>query len=140
MEIAKKDIKDQIEKMLDNEYTEDIVEEVLEYVKSFGYVDDVNYSRNFILRRKEKKSKLEIRMLLQKRGVANDIIDLAIEECLEEEDTISAIKEIFRKRKIDHKTSDSKELQKTFGYLMRKGFRYEDIKKAFSELDYEDFC
>ena len=46
------------QKMLDNEYTEDIVEEVLEYVKSFGYVDDVNYSRNFILSRKEKKSKL----------------------------------------------------------------------------------
>lgn len=128
------------QKLLDSEYPEDIVEEVLEYVKSFGYVDDVNYSKNFILSRKEKKSKLEIRMLLQKKGVANDIIDIAMEECLGKDDTINAIKEILRKRKIDPKHSDPKEVQKAFGYLMRKGFRYEDIKNAFSELDYEDFC
>ena len=39
-------------------YPEDVVDEALSYVKSFGYVDDLNYARSFIAGRKEKKGDL----------------------------------------------------------------------------------
>lgn len=128
------------QKLLDSEYPEDIVDAAMQYVKSFGYIDDLNYARNFILNRKGKKSKLEIKMLLQKKGVDMDLIETAFEECMDSKDTICAAKELIRKRRVDLKNSDSKEIQKTYAYLMRKGFRYEEIRRAFEEINEEDFC
>ena len=47
-------------KLRQNHYTEEIVEETLAYVKSFGYVNDGAYARNFIETRKGQKSRREI--------------------------------------------------------------------------------
>lgn len=42
-------------KLRGSEYAEDIIEKALEYVKSFGYVDDSAYARRFVeANRKEK--------------------------------------------------------------------------------------
>ena len=38
-------------------YTEDVVEEAVSYVKSFGYINDENYARIFIDSKKNKKSR-----------------------------------------------------------------------------------
>ena len=48
------------EKLKANEYAEDVIDEALDYVKSFGYVNDLNYAKRFIESRKERKSKKEI--------------------------------------------------------------------------------
>ena len=41
-------------------YPEDIVEEALQYVQSFGYLDDGRYAENYILSKKSSKSRREI--------------------------------------------------------------------------------
>ena len=45
------------QKLKQNEYTSDVIEETMKYVKSFGYVNDREYARSFILNRKNKKSR-----------------------------------------------------------------------------------
>ena len=44
------------EKLRQGEYSDDIIEEAISYVKSFGYINDEEYARSFIAGRKEKKS------------------------------------------------------------------------------------
>ena len=53
-----------------------------------------------------------------------------MEECYADDDSIAAIEAIVRKKKFDPKSTDYKEMQKMMGYLVRKGFRYDDIRQV----------
>lgn len=117
-------------KLLRNDYPSDIVEEAIAYVKSFGYINDAEYTRSFIENRKEKKSKKEIYAALCQKGLPKDLIETALEECYADDDSIAAIEAIVRKKKFDPKSTDYREMQKMMGYLVRKGFRYDDIRQV----------
>ena len=117
-------------------YTEEIAEEAIRYVKSFGYVNDAEYVRSFIDSRKEKKSKKEIYAALKQKGVASEVIEQIFEEMdYGEEDSRRAIEALVRKKNYHPETADLKEKQKMMGYLMRKGFRYEDVTNVLQVCD-----
>lgn len=117
-------------------YTEEIAEEAIRYVKSFGYVNDAEYVRSFIDSRKEKKSKKEIYAALKQKGVASEVIEHVFEELdYGEEDSRRAIEALIRKKNYHPETADLKEKQKMMGYLMRKGFRYEDVTNVLQVCD-----
>lgn len=111
-------------------YPPDVVEDVIVYVKSFGYVDDLEYARSFIDTRKCKKSKKELYADLCQKGVDRDIIDRALEDCYGWEDTQAAISGILRKKHYNPETADDRQKKKIFGYLSRKGFACGDICRA----------
>lgn len=117
-------------------YPDEAVEEAVRYVKSFGYINDAEYVRSFIDSRKEKKSKKEIYAALKQKGVDSDIIEQVFEEMdYGEEDSRQAIEALMRKRNYNPDTADLKEKQKLMGYLMRKGFRYEDVNSVLNSAD-----
>ena len=120
------------EKLKQGGYPEDIIDGAVAYVKSFGYVNDVNYARSFIDCRKEKKSKKEIEMLLKNKGVSEQDIEAAMEECYEKEDSLSAIEKLMKKRHYSPDEATYEEKQKFMSYLIRKGFSYDDIHHALS--------
>ena len=47
-----------------------------------------------------------------------------------EEDSRQAIEALMRKRNYNPETADAKEKQKMMGYLMRKGFSYQDVRNV----------
>ena len=49
-------------------YAEDAVEAAIRYVKSFGYINDMEYARSFIDSRKDRKSKKELMRHFCKKG------------------------------------------------------------------------
>lgn len=118
------------QKLERDNYTEDVIDEAIAYVKSFGYVNDDNYARNFIESRKDKKSKKEIFAQLSQKGIEKEVIERAFEECYEYDDSRGAIMAILQKKHYDPENADRKETQKILGYLMRKGFGYEDIRQV----------
>lgn len=111
-------------------YPEDIVEEAVAYVKSFGYINDLEYARSFIEGRKDKKSRKELHAALSLKGVDKELIEQAFEECYGNEDSRAAIEAILQKKKYDPHTADHAQTQRILGYLVRKGFRYEDIRQV----------
>ena len=113
-----------------NEYPEDVIDEAVDYVKSFGYINDMEYARLFIMNRKDRKSKREICMLLSQKGLNEEILDKAFEECYDEEASKEAIRTILKKKNYDPDTSTKAETQKILSYLTRKGFSYEDIRQV----------
>ena len=101
------------------------------YVKSFGYINDVEYARSFIDSRKERKSKKELYAALVQKGVSSEIVEQVFEEAdYGEEDSRQAIEALMRKRNYNPETADAKEKQKMMGYLMRKGFSYQDVRNV----------
>ena len=62
-------------------YTEDVVEAALAYVKSFGYIDDLDYAKRYIQNRQNQKSKRELYAQLVGKGIERELIELAMEEC-----------------------------------------------------------
>lgn len=111
-------------------YPEDIIEDAVSYVKSFGYVNDENYARVFIEGRKNKKSRKEISSSLVQKGIDKEVIERVFEEYYEEDDTLNAISEILKKKHYDPEKAERKETQKIIGCLVRKGFEYTDIRKV----------
>lgn len=120
---------DQLRKKLKGDgYPEDIIDDVIAYVESFGYLNDVSYAKNFIESKKKSKSRKEMHALLKIKGLSEEVIDEAMEECCQKEDTENAIRNILRKKKYHPGMTSDKELYKIYASLARKGFSYEDIR------------
>lgn len=113
------------------EYPQEIIEEALEYVKSYHYVDDLRYAKNYIEWKKDSRSCQQINYELQNKGVGSELIEAAWEET-EPVDTTAQILRWVEKKHFDILTEDAKERQKFYQFLQRKGFLYSDIKKALT--------
>lgn len=118
------------QKLKQNGYPEDVIDDAVAYVKSFGYINDEAYIRNFVESRKGKKSRREIYALLGQKGLNQETAETVLDEMYEEHSDQEAIREILRKKHWDSEESDIKEKQKIYAYLVRKGFRYEDIRQV----------
>lgn len=118
------------QKLRQNGYPEDVIETAINYVKSFGYINDETYIRNFVESRKEKKSRREIYALLSQKGLNQEMVESVLNEVYEGYSEQEAIREIMRKKRWNPETADGKELQRIYASLVRKGFRYEDIRQV----------
>ena len=58
------------QKLKQKAFEENIIEQTIEYVKSFGYIDDAKYAQRFVESRKKTKSKQEITAMLKEKGVS----------------------------------------------------------------------
>lgn len=111
-------------------YAEDIIEDAISYVKGYHYIDDTRYARNYVRCQKERKSKRQIKADLLQKGVDRDVIDSAMESEYEAEAEQELILKWIEKRHYSMENSDRKEKQKMYQFLMRKGFRSEDILRV----------
>ena len=110
--------------------TEDIIDAAIAYVKGFGYIDDYRYAIHFIDIKRASKSKKEIRAALMQKGVSSDKIDLAMEESYDSDGEHEAIRRLLAKKRFDINNADAAQIQKIYGFLARKGFRYDDIRQV----------
>lgn len=111
-------------------YPGEVVDEAVAYVKSFGYINDAEYARCFIEGRKNRKSRPELFAALCRKGIAREEAEQALEEYYDGDDSKAAIEAILRKKRFVPETADYVQKQKMGGYLMRKGFRYDEIRQA----------
>ena len=99
-------------------------------MKSFGYINDLEYARSFINSRKERKSRKEIYASLCQKGISREWIEKAMEEEYQYEDSKEAIRTLLRKKGYDAEKADNEEKHKVMAYLVRKGFSYEEVRSA----------
>lgn len=116
------------EKLMASDYPEEVVEEAIAYVKSFHYVDDKRYAENFTRYRKESLSRQQIKQKLMMKGVDRDTIALAIEEEYDADERVH-IRKLLEKKHFDGDSKDEGEFRRVYNYLLRRGFRSNDILK-----------
>lgn len=117
------------ERLLKKEFDAFSVEDAVAYVKSFGYIDDERYARNYVEFYRPRKSARQLAQDLQRKGVDAMFIESALSEAGSDETAL--------KRALEKKVSDPWKLaeysyeqkQKVMAYLYRKGFQMEDIRR-----------
>lgn len=121
------------QKLLDAEFEPEIVEQAMAYVKSFGYLDDERYVRNYIEFRQAQKSRRQLEQELQyRKGVSPELIRKVYEE-LDPVDEKELIRRQLEKKHYNAREADEKQRQKVMASLVRKGFRMGDILAVLRE-------
>ena len=117
------------DKLLANEYPQSCIDGAIEYVKGFHYLDDARYASNYVRFSQEKMSRVCMKQKLMQKGIASSVIEEAIEEGYVA-DEMEQIMALLRKRRFEPEKADEKEFQRTYQYVMRRGFKSSDILKA----------
>ncbi len=120
------------EKLRQDLYPEDVIEDTIDYVKGFHYVDDFRYACNYAQGQGQSKSRRLLALELARKGVSREDIDKALAEEYDGEEETRKIQHWIEKKHYDPETADVKEKQRLYQFLLRKGFRSEDILKALS--------
>ncbi|TDT69818.1 regulatory protein [Hypnocyclicus thermotrophus] len=103
-----------------------IIEEIIDELEKIGYIDDRSFIKSYI---KNKNSSIEKKKYeLSIKGAEKKILEEEIKELREEikENEYKNIRKNLRKVR-------NREKNKQIEYLMRKGFKYEDIKTILKE-------
>lgn len=129
--------KNLFEKLKANGYPDECIEEAVQYVSSYGYIDDKRYAQNYVLSHMTSKSKRVIEQNLMLKGIDTDIISHALEECYNDvcdSETGNPELDIIIKQlhgKYHNKDlNDYEQRQKVKASLYRKGFMTDNINKA----------
>lgn len=113
-------------KLLEGQYPPELAEEAVSYVKSYHYIDDERYARTFVRLNQERRSAARMKTDLLSKGVAMEIIELALEEELETPPEV-LIRSLLDKKHFDPQTAEPKESGRMYQYLLRKGFHSSEI-------------
>ena len=121
----------EIRSKFSNEIEENMLEDVIEYLKEAKYIDDKEYIEKTVNNFKIIKnlSIKEIKYKLIAKGLSKDNIEDYIYENKEEleEYEIKSIKNII------YKKSNSMDEEEIKQYLLKKGYKQENIKGALEE-------
>ena len=105
-----------------------IVDETLEFLKNFSYIDDERYTKNIIESSSRYRSRKDIKMRLHRKGIAKDLIsDLISDVSIDE---VGIIRTKYKGKIEEFKNGDDKTRTKIYNMLLRKGFSYDDINTA----------
>ncbi len=120
------------EKLRQGLYPEEAIDEAVDYLKSYRYIDDRRYVKDYIVYYSESRSRGRIEQDLFRRGIAKELIHTVYEEDLCEEelpDEIPLMEKWLEKKKYKKESADYQEKQKMKAFLYRKGFSLENIEK-----------
>ena len=105
------------EKLLKAEFEPELVEQAVAYVKSYGYLDDERYVRNYIEYRKDHKSRRQIEQERQfRKGVPPELIQSVYEDLTPADEKV-LIKKHLEKKHYCPGECDEKQRQKLIASL-----------------------
>lgn len=129
------------DKLKEGGYPEDIIEQALDYVAGYHYTDDLRYAETYISDHETNRSRRRIEQDLMGKGIDRVTLEKAWQQWeqkggVQNEDAM--VRRLLDKRHYDPETADLKEQQKTYAFLMRKGFSPDAIHRALrTDVFYE---
>ncbi len=132
---SKKTEKAVYDKLEECGYSEDICAKVIEELKKYGYIDDMDYAESYISDRLKlnPRGRYALKMELRQKGVKDSIIERALDNAQIDESIY--IKQLIIKKRYDIHDMDEKEKKKLFDFLLRRGFSYGIIKDTIKNFD-----
>lgn len=124
-----------MDKLMAGGYGKEHANLAVEYVSSFGYVDDEQYVRDFLEYNKEKKSRQRMLMDLSRKGISRQLFDRIYDEAIGEdapELEKEQIKGLLDKKNFQAQNASAQEIQKITAFLYRKGFSFDSIRSVLS--------
>ena len=130
--LYKKRSENEIRRKFENEIEQNLLEDIIEYLKEAKYIDDKEYIRKTINNFMALKnlSIREIEYKLYSKGIKKEDIEDYIYENKEELNQY----EIKSARNIANKKITSLEVEEIKQYLMKKGYKRENLTTALEEI------
>ena len=130
MDKTEKQIRDKLKL---GDYPEDIINNAIEFLKKYGYVDDIRYAKLYISSKQNSKSIKQIELELYKKGVNKENVSkVLLEMDLSNEEALNKLIEKIIKK------YDKTQYNKMCRYLLGKGFSYGEIQEAlFKYTNYD---
>ena len=122
-------------KLREGEYSAECIEEAIDYVKSYHYVDDYRYCMSYISCYGDRCSRQQILSRLLAKGVDKNCILQAYEESMDKGEVVGEeelIYAVLEKKHFDISTSDRKARQKMYRHLLYKGFSTDCVSRILN--------
>ena len=132
-------------KLIEGGYPSEVIDIAIDYVKSFGYINDKQYALDYIAMDKERHSKKEIYLKLSQKGIAKETLDSAFSESygsysdsrkeasFDEKELV--VKTLKKRGFTGSETYEEK--QKMLAYFYRRGFDMDLVFSAMDEIKHE---
>lgn len=127
------------EKLRNNGYDEDVILNVINELKSMGYINDMIFAQKYVYERIKLKPKAKkmLKMELNKKGVSDEIADQVLGELDLDEDVV--IERLIRKKFGKYDMKDPKIERKVYSFLLHRGFDFADIKTVLHRVTDFDY-
>ena len=131
-------IKELRERLLEKDWTnEQIVDEVIEKLKSYNYLNDETFAKNLAASKLRQKP-MGKRLLQQKlslKKLDKETVETAMEKAFEEMPEDELIDRAIAKRlRLKGKPETREDAKKFYDYLLRQGFSYDLVSSKMREL------
>ena len=127
-----------INRMQEKGYDKEIIENTVSFLKQHQYIDDQAFAASLANSKiKTKKiGKARIKQELYSKGIAKDVIQNTVDECLDFNTEYEMAMEIAKKKLETTYKNDEKNSQyrKLGSFLQRRGFDYEIVSKVLGRL------
>ncbi len=114
------------DKLKQSEYPEECIENAIQYVKDYHYIDDERFAKTYIRYHQAKKSEQRLKMDLLSKGVAKTTIEYALDEEFEADER-QMISQLLDKKGFDGRNTDISSRRRIYQFLLRRGFKSSDI-------------
>ncbi|SHH24778.1 recombination regulator RecX [Clostridium grantii] len=129
---TEKEIKDKLEK---NEYPDNSIERVLEFLKSYEFINDEKFTKMFVEDKIKKYGKNKIKFDLIKKGINEKFIEENLNNMNDDNEKDTAKKIAEKKLKtLEGKYGERVVYSKVSNYLSSKGFSFDIIKEVMNSL------
>ena len=116
-------------KLREGLYPEEIIDEVLVFLRKYRLADDSRYAENCIRQMEGTRSRREIEAKLSAKGLKGETVKQLLSEIPQEEEYAAAEKALAK-----HFTGDRR---RDYAYLARKGFSGDAVQHAMNQMNYE---
>lgn len=130
-------------RLMEKEWTNSqIVEEVLQKLESYGYLNDDQFAKDFAAAQLRGKpiGKRVLQQKLALKKLDKEIINQAVEATFEETPEAEVIERAVAKRlRLKGKPETREDTKKFYDYLLRQGFSYDLVSSKMREIARRDF-
>ncbi len=137
------------EKLKQKGFSEEIISKVIDDIKLYGFIDDLEYTRNFVLNKIRSKTlgKIALKQILLSKGIPNETIEQVLAERENSIDEFEIALELAGKKLKQIKSSKRKkrdkneQKRKVYEFLGRRGFTWDTINRVINTIfnDFENY-
>jgi regulatory protein len=115
------------------EYSEECVQRVILELTQNHFIDDARFASEWIENRQilNPRSRIQLRAELQKKGIAPDVIEDALQQ-IDPDAEVAAIVALIESKRLLQRYDDQRKL---IQYLASKGFRFDAVSAALEQLE-----
>jgi regulatory protein len=125
----------QLAKLLREKFVQPLtIQRIIEECQAYGYLNDEAWLENYMKAQLKRLSLRAALSKLQTKGFPREILDDMAEKWTDPQEEAKAIEKLFQTRYRHKNLSDFKERQKVFASLLRKGYSYEQVQKAYKKM------